>query len=214
MELTLCHVSRKRKGHLQDLSFTVKNGFITGLVGKNGAGKTTLFRTIMSVKKDYDGEILADGMPLVKNRERCMNRIGFVSEEPLFFMNKTAGENALLYAPLYDVFDRDGFMQRLKDMGVPAGIALEKLSKGEYIKFQLCFAAAHDSRLYLLDEATAGMDVVFKKEFFRFLHEQVAREDVAVLMSTHIEEDIDQHMDYVCLLSEGKMASFGEAAGK
>ena len=72
MELTLCHVSRKRKGHLQDLSFTVKNGFITGLVGKNGAGKTTLFHTIMSVKKDYDGEILADGMPLAKNRERCI----------------------------------------------------------------------------------------------------------------------------------------------
>lgn len=212
MEAEFINVSGKgKKSWLKEISFPVKNGFITGLVGKNGAGKTTLFRTIMEERADYTGEILIDGKPLQENRKAVLNRIGFVSEEQQFFMEKSAMENAKLFAPLYDRFDIEIFTRAMKRMELQTGKILGKMSRGQFLKFQLAFAQAHDSRLYLLDEVTAGMDPVFKKDFFRFLHEQIAQEDMAVLMSTHIEEEVNQHMDYEAIMEEGHLVSFKEA---
>ena len=85
-----------------------------------------------------------------------------------------------------------------------------KMSRGEYLKFQLAFAMAHESKLFLLDEVTAGMDPVFKKDFFKILHEILQQEDVAVLMSTHIKEEVDMHMDYIVTLEKGYLKEYKE----
>ncbi len=78
------------------------------------------------------------------------------------------------------------------------------------MKFQLAFAVAHRPKLYLLDEATAGMDPVFRIDFYRILRELLEGENCGIILSTHIEEEIEKQLDYVGMLEEGRLVSFGE----
>ena len=197
----------RKKFALQEILFEVREGYITALVGKNGSGKTTLFHMLLDQKADYKGTILADGMDWRQNRTKLLNKVGFVSDEQKFFMERSAFENAEMLQYLYDQFSMEIFQEHINRMGVPVGSLLKNMSRGEYIKYQLAFAVAHYSQLYLLDEATAGMDVVFKKDFFRMLHELLVDEHCAVLMSTHILDDIKKHMDYIVQIEDGRIIS-------
>ena len=179
-------------------------------MGENGAGKTTLFRMIMDGNAKYEGTILVDGKPLRENHKELLQHIGFVSEEQQFFKEKSASENVKLYRCFYKTFDEGKFAEMMKRMGMSTGKVINRMSRGEFLKFQVAFAIAHDTKLFLLDEVTAGMDPIFRKEFFKMLHEIIAGEDAAILMSTHIEEEIAKHMDYVGRLQAGKLVSFGE----
>ena len=98
----------------------------------------------------------------------------------------------------------------MNEMNVSTGKMLAHLSRGEYIRFQLAFAMAHQSELYLWDEVTAGMDPVFRRDFYKFLHNLIATQNVTIIMTTHIEEEIRSHMDYTGVLQDGKLISFGE----
>lgn len=198
---------RRKKFALHDIFFEVKNGYITALIGKNGAGKTTLFHLLLDQKADYTGTILADGKDWRQNRTKLLNKVGFISDEKLFFMERSAAENAQMMQWLYDEFSMEKFESYMQRMEVRINSTLKNMSRGEYIKYQLAFAMAHNSQLYLLDEATAGMDVVFKKDFFRMLHELLIDEQCAVLMSTHIQDEIDKHMDYVVRIEKGKIVA-------
>ncbi len=212
MDLEFSHVTAKKKGFvLKDITFSVPEGFITGLVGENGAGKTTLFSLVMEEYACYEGDILAGGMVLAENRREIMQKVGFISREQQFFQNFNGMQNADFLAGFYREFNRDCFIEKMKEFGVSLGTPLKGLSAGEFIKFQLAFALSHGSRLFLLDEATAGMDPVYKKDFFRLIHEMISREDTAVLMSTHIEEEVTRHMDYVVRISKGAIESVKEA---
>lgn len=191
-----------KKFRLKNISFPVEDGFITGIVGKNGVGKTTLFHYIVDENAKYTGTILIDGKPLRENHKELMNRIGFISEEQQFLKEKTARENVKLFSVLYDRFSEEKFAEAMTCMELSQSKTVGKMSRGEFIKFQLAFAMAHDTKLYLLDEATAGMDPVFKKDFFKMLHQIIAVEDTAILMSTHITEEVSIHMDYVVQLSD------------
>ena len=199
-----------KKAFLKDISFCVQDGFVTGLLGHNGAGKTTLFHTVLAENAKYEGLIKVDGQDIRGCREAVLSHIGFVSEEQQFFMDKTAMENAKLYAGVFECFDEAVFKEYMRKMGLSLNKVVGKMSRGEYLKFQLAFAMAHESKLFLLDEVTAGMDPVFKKDFFKLLHEIVEDENVAVLMSTHIKEEVDVHMDYIVTLEAGCVKEYKE----
>ena len=77
------------------------------------------------------------------------------------------------------------------------------------MRFQSAFAMAHKPVLYVLDEVTAGMDPVFRIDFFRLMHE-VLDDEVSVLMVTHIEEELDKKMDYIGVMENGRMVEFYE----
>lgn len=209
MEIELKNVSfrrRKKKAEtfqLRDLSFKVEEGYMTGLVGVNGAGKTTLFHMLMNVLTDYEGEILLNGKDIRSNYED-RQKVGFISEEPRFIMKKSLLENAALMGYFYDDYSEIAFKEQMERLEVPYAREFGKCSRGEKIKFQLAFALAHDSRLLLIDEGTAGMDPVYKKEFFRFLHSFMESESHTVLMSTHQIEEVNRHMDHLLLLKNGR----------
>ena len=81
------------------------------------------------------------------------------------------------------------------------------------MRFQMAYAMAHRPVLYLLDEVTAGMDPVFRIDFFRVLQQVIAEEQASVLMTSHIEEELGRKMDYIGVLENGKLISFEEQAG-
>lgn len=201
---------KDKKFSLKNISFCAKSGFITGITGKNGAGKSTLFKYIYEDKLNYSGEILYNSKNIREDFPQFKNEFAIISDEKRFFDRFTAKDNANLLKGFYEKWDEEVFLAVMKEFNVSAYTTLSSLSRGEYIKFQLAYAAAHDTKLYLLDEATAGMDPVFRKEFFKYIHKLIAEKEVTVIMSSHIEEDIRKHMDYTLLLEAGELKSFEE----
>ncbi len=196
---------------LKNVSMTLENGYIYAVTGKNGAGKTTLFNYILTEKQRYTGSIRLSGYELARNHARAMEITGLVSEDNTFFENRTGRQNAEILGLVYDNFDMELFDKCMKKMNASSQTTLWRMSRGERMKFQLAFAIAHHSRLYLLDEATAGMDAVFKIELFDMLRELIAGEDCCVLMTTHDMSEIAKNTDYAAIMDNGTLGEFVES---
>lgn len=203
-------VSRKNY-QLQDISFTLPMGYIAGIAGENGAGKTTMFDYIMYPNRQYSGSILLNGKEIHDDYVTLRQQIGFVSEKNRFFMQKSARENAKLAVCFFDAWDYDLFEKAMKEMGVASSTPLSKLSRGEYMKFQTAYSMAHHPVLYLLDEVTAGMDPVFRIDYFKLLQKLMEDENTSILMISHIQEEMDRKMDYIGLMEEGRLVSWKES---
>lgn len=200
----------RKNYQLCDVSFSLPAGFLAGIAGENGAGKTTLFDYIMHPERQYLGSILINGKEIHDDYVTLRQKIGFVSEKNRFFMEKSARENAKLAACLFDTWDQNLFEKTMKEMGVAVSRPLSKLSRGEYMKFQTAYAMAHHPVLYLLDEVTAGMDPVFRVDYFKLLQKLLEDENTSVLMISHIQEEMDRKMDIIGMMEEGRLVSWKE----
>ena len=117
--LTLENVTGKGLGFkLKDISAKFENGYIYAITGKNGAGKTTLFNYILAQRKRYTGSIKMSGYELERNHSKAMEIIGFVSEDNVFFENRTGKQNADILGLVYDDFDVELFNECMKKMNV------------------------------------------------------------------------------------------------
>lgn len=202
---------KQKKFHLKNISFKLMPGYLYGLMGENGAGKTTLMNYILDEKIRYEGRICIEGEDIRTDHARIMNKIGFVSEEHPFLGDWTCGQNAEILGRMYDDFDMEKFRERMSILKIPAGKVYNKMSSGERLKFQLAFATAYEPCLYLLDEVTAGMDPVFRTEFFELLQHLIMDEKCCVLMSSHISSEIETKTDYVGIMEKGQLVQFGES---
>ena len=212
MLLEFEHVTgTSKKFHLEDIHFSLPAGYIMGLAGKNGAGKTTLIDYIMNPKVRYTGTIRIDGADIRKNLIKTRNQVGFVLEENRFLKERSALQNAEILGPLYEVWDMELFREALNKMDLSSTRVVGKMSRGELMKFQMAFAMAHKPVLYLLDEVTVGMDPVFRIDFFKMLQEVIRTEEASVLMTSHIQTEIGQKMDYVGIMEAGRLIQFGES---
>lgn len=195
---------------LENINFQLPTGYIMGIIGENGAGKTTFFNYVMNERKKYHGQFLLVGEDISKDHVWTMNNVGFVSEENQFIRQRTIKQNAELLGPFYECFDMELFLQILDEAGVPAGKNIFGLSKGENMKFQLAFAVAHNPKLLLVDEATAGMDMIYRKEFYRLLRRLLDKREISVIMSSHLEDDIQKQFDYIGYFEKGRLMFFKE----
>lgn len=200
-----------RKGNftLSDINFQLEKGYILGILGKNGAGKTTLLKSMVERGTDYTGEICFEGKDIRKEKEWFLEKCAYIADDNKFFTKKTAMENVELFRVFYEKLDLEKFQTYMKEMEVSCHKKIGAMSRGQFIRFQLAFARARHAQVYLLDEATAGMDPVFRREFYQILR-QIVSEEATVLMTTHIQSDIEKNIDYICRLEEGKMRFFGE----
>lgn len=204
------NVSRKRRKFLLDsVEFKLPAGCMLGVTGKNGAGKTTLLSCLLDEKSKYKGEILYKGKSIRENHEAFLQEAGYISEDNSFFMNETGKRNGRLLGVFYDMWDQDLFEQLIQKFQVPTGRRLDCMSRGELMKFQLAFAIAHGTKCFLIDEATAGMDPIFRKEFYQILREE-GDEDAVAIVTSHIQSDIEKYMDYIGVMEQGKLVSFEE----
>ena len=205
------HVSgNSKKFHLQDVSFSLEPGFIYAIAGENGAGKTTLMKYILSEKCLYTGAIRFEGEDIAGRHRELMNAIGFVSEDNIFLNERTAGQNAEILSVFYEQFDMELYRETMKQMDIAPEHTYGKMSRGEKIKMQLAFAIAHKSRLLLLDEATAGLDPVYRIELFNMIRHMLAEKNVTVLMISHNMNEIDKNADYVAIMKDGMLGGFQE----
>lgn len=193
---------------LRDISFSLEKGFILGLTGKSGTGKSMLLKHIVDPSVRFSGKILIDGIEIQSSNRSYMNQIGFVSEDNIFQTYWTAQKNAKLYSKVYDSWNMELFEQYMNQFGVSVYRKVGFLSRGELIKFQMAVAIAHGSKLFLLDEATAGMDPVFRREFFQVVRKLMEDGEVSMIMATKLVEELEFKADYVGTLEDGRLVSY------
>ena len=206
--LVVRQVKKKWKDFaLKNISFTLPEGYILGLIGKNGAGKSTLMNCIIGCI-DCDGEIVVDGKQNTQHMRAASQNIGFIVEDGPFLKKETLLKNGEIFGDLYDLWNEEKFHKLLAEFGLHYDMEYGELSKGMETKFQLAFALAHSPRLLILDEPTGGLDPVFRKSFLTILQNIVSKEMLSVIISTHLTTDLDKVPDYVMLLDEGEMVFY------
>lgn len=179
------------------------------LAGENGAGKTTLLRHILEPGISYDGRILIDGIDLKEDRNACLDRIAYVSDDHRMPDVYTVQEACHLYEALYDRWEQSVLEKYLAQLGVLPEEQINKLSRGEFFRVQIALGLAHGARVFLMDEVTSGMDPIFRRELWRLMRE-ITVSGADILLVTHIMDEIGQKCDYRGILEAGRLLKWEE----
>jgi ABC-2 type transport system ATP-binding protein len=197
---------RYRRFALRDVSFSVPRGYVCGLVGPNGAGKTTIIKLIMNLVRRDAGDIRVFGLDNRADEVAAKSRIGFVYEAPGFWDDRTLDAQRRVLGPFYPSWDDRAFDRLAAEFELPMRERFGRLSRGTKMKFALAMALAHHADLLVLDEPTAGLDPVFRREFLRRLSTLLQDQGKSVLFSTHITSDLDRIADYITFVHRGAVA--------
>jgi ABC-2 type transport system ATP-binding protein len=198
---------------LDDVTFAVRPGQLTGFVGANGAGKTTTMRAIVGVLKPDSGAVTYGGEPLTLPVRR---RIGYMPEERGLYPKMKVLEQLVFLGRVLGV-DRDTATERarelLDDFGLTdrADDVLHTLSLGNQQRVQVAAALIHDPRILVLDEPFSGLDPIAMDAMAQRLKASAA-EGVPVLFSSHQLELVERLCDDLVLIHEGRVVAAGDAA--
>lgn len=195
----------KKAFFLNDISFAVRRGNVTGLIGENGAGKTTLLRLALNLYVQNSGSISLFGKKDCRANIEARDKIGFVISDaflPFFHTAQTAGT---FLSNVYSNWDSNVYEKYMHDFKIPVSKRLYSLSSGTLQKLQIAIALSHNAELLILDEPLNYLDPVFKKRFLEILQEFMKDEKHAVLISSHQTSDLEKICDDVLFISGGKM---------
>ncbi|MCL3782421.1 ABC transporter ATP-binding protein [Prolixibacteraceae bacterium JC049] len=194
---------RKQSELFSSLNLEMKDGSITGLLGKNGAGKSTLLKMIAGLLHPHAGEISVDGMT-PKHRYPDFLADVFLVPEEFAFPSISIQTYVKASAVLYPNFDMEKLERVLNEFELDVKKNLNKMSHGQRKKFLIAFALATNCKLLLLDEPTNGLDIPSKSLFRKVLVSSI-NDDQLVLISTHQVKDIENIIDQLVIVDDGKL---------
>lgn len=185
------------------LSMRLEAGSITGLLGKNGAGKTSLLKLITGSLHPKSGEVsVLDHNPR-KRDVSLLNNVFLVPEE-FYFPAISLNDYRKAYSPFYPQFDHPMLDRILVEFELLSDTNLQNLSHGQKKKFLIAFAISTRCRLLVLDEPTNGLDIPSKALFRKILAGSLD-ENQLVVISTHQVKDVENLIDKILILDNGKM---------
>ncbi|KAE8765088.1 ABC transporter ATP-binding protein [Georgenia thermotolerans] len=210
--LEVRHLTRKfgDKTAVDDVSFVVEPGRMTGFVGANGAGKTTTMRMIMGVLALHGGEVLWGGRPITAADR---SRFGYMPEERGLYPKQTVIDQLTYLGQLRGMTRRDAASEatRMLDrfgLGARLKDKLESLSLGNQQRVQIIASLLHGPTALVLDEPFSGLDPVAVDSMVDLLRDRL-REGVPVLFSSHQLDLVDRLCESLVVLSDGKIMAAG-----
>ena len=190
---------------LQDITFSLPEGYIMGLIGPNGAGKTTTIKLIMNLMRKNGGSIKIFGVDHIQHEVEIKSRIGFVYDDPNYYEHLTLKQIKNIIAPFYKDWDEAFFRRLVDSFNLPLKKVMKKFSRGMVMKAAIAIALSHNADLIIMDEPTSGLDPVFRRELLDLLYELLQNERKSILFSTHITSDIEKIADYITFILDGKI---------
>src|SRR5882724_10380991 len=205
---------RKRFGSLvavDDVSFTVEPGRLTGLLGPNGAGKTTTVSMIAGLIAPEKGSVLVNGHPLSGDADPLKKKIGLVPQDLALYDELSARENLKFFGGLYGLAGQaleDAMKSALTLVGLAdrARDKVKTFSGGMKRRLNLAAGLLHDPDILLLDEPTVGVDPQSRNAIFDNL-EELKRRGKALLYTTHYMEEVERLADRIIIIDHGKVVA-------
>ena len=209
------HFTKKfgEKTVVRDISFTARDGAITGFIGHNGAGKSTTIKAITGVIRPTEGSILINGVDIVKDPLKAKRQFGYVSDSPDHFLRLTGLEYLHFMADIYDA-PTDGRAEFIEGYAKRFGIydalnsSILSYSHGMRQKIMIMGALIHDPSVWILDEPMTGLDPQSAFELKQMMREHVEKGN-SVFFSTHVLEVAEKLCDEICIIKAGELLYSG-----
>lgn len=202
----LKNVTKHFKGFsVKNIDLQVKKGFVTGFIGANGAGKSTTIKMMMNLLRPDAGEVKLFGLDYATHEKAIKERIGFVYDGNVFFEGLNLKDIKRIVAPAYKRWDDKLFNRYIDQFELPMNKSVKKFSKGMQMKASLAIALSHHAELIIMDEPTAGLDPIFRRELLELLREIMLDGDRTLFFSTHITTDLDRIADYIAFIQNGEL---------
>ena len=198
----------KDKTAVDNISFSVKQGDIFGLIGPDGAGKTSIFRVLTTLLLPDGGSATVDGLDVVKDYKKIRSRVGYMPGRFSLYQDLSVEENLNFFATVFDTtvaanyhLIRDIYVQLEPFKNRRAGT----LSGGMKQKLALCCALIHKPVVLFLDEPTTGVDPVSRREFWEML-KLLKAQNITIVVSTPYMDEANR-CDQIALIQSGKLLS-------
>lgn len=187
------------------VNLSLRAGEIYGFLGVNGAGKTTTIRMLMGIIPAQEGTITMLGQSTRRTTVLQKQRIGYVSQEHHFYPWMNCRALGRFVGSLYPTWDEGEFARLLEIFGVPLERKVSELSGGMKAKLGLALAIAPRPDLLILDEPTASLDPVARREFLQLIVAQARQHGRTTFLSSHLVDEIERCADRVGILHGGRM---------
>ncbi len=204
--LKIEHLKKTYDNFSLDCSLEVRKGCITGLIGQNGAGKSTTFKAILGLISIDSGNITVLGKDIKKFTTKDKEELGIVLSDSGFSGYLRIKDIIPILQNMYEKFDKSFFLEQVQRFQLPLDKKLKDFSTGMKAKLKVLVAISHNAKLLILDEPTAGLDVIARDELLEMLREFMeADEERSILISSHISSDLETLCDDLYMIHEGKI---------
>ncbi len=190
---------------LDGLDLTVFEGEVYGFLGRNGAGKSTTIRILMAITEASAGSIQLFGEPVGRDLVRARQRIGYVAQEQSFYPWMTPRDLAGFVRAFFPTWDDAEFARLIKRLDLPTDRKIGTFSGGMRVKTALSIALAHRPPLLLLDEPTAGLDPVARREFLELVRAEQRSSGHTTFFSSHLVDEVELVAHRVGIVDDGRM---------
>ena len=208
--LRLENVEKRYKDFALDCSMEVREGCVTGLIGANGAGKSTTFRAILGLIHTDGGKIEILGRTPDQLRPEDRERIGVVLADSEFSGYLSIKDLIPVLENLYSQFNRDRFVEKCEEFQLPLNKKIKEFSTGMKRKLQVLAALSYNAELLIMDEPTAGLDVLARDSLLQMLREYMEQEGRSILISSHISTDLEGFCDDIYMIDHGQIIKHEE----
>jgi ABC-2 type transport system ATP-binding protein len=190
---------------LGEISIEIPCGCIAAFFGPIGAGKTTLLKLLAHQIPASSGMVRVFGLGYDEREKEIKNRIGYVPQESNFYPDRSVDFNACFAAAFFERWDGGIFYRMLDEFKISRGKAIKHLSRGQKTLLSIALALSHEADLLILDEPTAGLDVLLRRSILESLRHFIADGKRTVVAASHITDGLEEIAEYVNFLNEGKL---------
>lgn len=189
------------KKAVKDVSLKIRSGSIYGLLGPNGSGKTTWMKMMTGFIKPTQGEVVFDGAPW---NYRAKNQVAYMSTEPFYYDFMNIGMVGKYYSDFFEEFDQKKFHDLIAKVGLSEEMKMREISTGMMAKLKVIATLSRKAMLYMLDEPLNGIDLKAREEIIDVILTTVS-EKIAVIISTHLIEEIESFIDHAIFMKDGSV---------
>lgn len=187
---------------VDNVSVSIKENTVFGLIGTNGAGKSTVLRMVAGVLEPDEGEIAIDGIPVYDNME-AKSKIYFIADEPYFFTNSNAMDMQKYLSTVYPEFATEDFYNYLVNFGLDKKRKINTFSKGMKKQLALLCGVCSNAKYLLCDETFDGLDPVMRQGIKSIFASEMEKRGMTPVIASHNLRELEDICDHVGLLHKG-----------
>lgn len=187
---------------LQNVSASVEEGQVFGLIGTNGSGKSTLLRCVCGIYRPEEGEVLIDGESVYDNPS-AKSKVFYISDDQYFFANGTPMDMVHFYQTVYQNFDEERFLKLMETLKLDVKRKINTFSKGMKKQLSVMLGVSAGTKYLLCDETFDGLDPVIRQAIKSLFIKEMADRGMTPIIASHNLRELEDICDHVGLLHEG-----------